>query len=106
VKIDNLYQDPESDSDAPYADTLIIDAGGLDVKYGGETVAHVSFEDVDPFEIAFHAVPDDWEPHREYEFNAKDDTLELFDLTRVQLAENAVNRALLELGEAQGWERA
>jgi hypothetical protein len=106
VKFDNLYQDPNSDSDAPYADTLVLDAGGMDVKYGGETVAHVSFEDVDPFEIAFHAIPDDWEPHKEYEYNATDDTLELFDLTTAELLENTVNRTLIELGVARGWQRA
>lgn len=108
MKLENLYQDPESDSDAPYADTLIIDAGGMDVKYGGETVAHVSFEDVDPFEIAFHAVPDDWEPHPEWKEigNPEEGMITLLPLSPVQLAENAVNRALLHLGRVRGWERS
>lgn len=104
MKLDNLYQDPESDSDAPYADTIIIDSGGMDIKYGGDTVAHVSFEDVDPFEVAFHAVPNDWEPHAEWE--EVDGKVTFLPISPVQLAENGVNRALLHLGKVRGWERA
>lgn len=101
MKLDNLFQDPNSDSDAPYADTIILDAGGIDVRYGGETVAHVSFEDADPFEIAFHTIPDDWEPHAEW-----DAELGLIPLSPHQIAENGVNRALLHLGRVRGWERS
>lgn len=102
MKLTNLYQDPESDSPAPYADTIIIDGGGIDAKYGGETLAHISFEDVDPFEIAFHAMPDDWEPHEEWD--ADEDWRPI--ATREQLAENAVYRMLKELGELKGWQRS
>lgn len=106
MKLDNLYQDPNSDSDAPYADTIIIDSGGMDVRYGGETVAHVSFEDVDPFEIAFHAIPADWEPHAEYEYDEENDQVRFLPISPYQLAENGVNRALLHLGRVRGWERS
>ena len=102
MKFDNLFQDPASDSEAPYADTLIIDAGGMDVKYGGDTVAHVSFEDLDPFEIAFHAIPGDWEPHKEFDSEKG----EFLPVTSVEILENTIFSALLVLGEKRGWERS
>ena len=101
--LENLYQDPESP--APYAEAMVIDAGGIDLKYGGEFLAHVSFDEVDPFEIAFHALPDDWAPHEEtVEYDDRE--IAFLPLTPAQLAENAVNRALIALGKARGWERA
>ena len=102
MKFTNLFQDPESDSEAPYADTFVLDAGGLDVKYGGDTLAHVSFEDLDPFEIAFHAMPDDWEPHPEWDEMAD----YMFIATPDQVAENSIYRILNELGRLKGWVRS
>ena len=96
MKIDNLHQ--EHDSEAPYADTLVLDAGGMDVMYGGEAVAHVSFEGLDPFEIAFHALPDDWEPHESK--NGR-----YFGITEVEFLENETYALLAELGKVKGWER-
>lgn len=93
----NLFQDPESDSDAPYADALVLDCGGMGVQYAGETIAHVSFEEVDPFELAFHAMPDDWEAYPE--------TLNP-PLTSEELCENAVYRHLNALGKLRGWKRS
>lgn len=101
MKFTNLYQDPESDSEAPYADTLVLDGGGMDVKYGGETVAHVSFEDIDPFEIAFHAMPEDWEPTPEWDEND-----ELMTITSAELMENHLYKCLNMLGQARGWQRS
>lgn len=99
MKIDNLHQ--EHDAEAPYADTLVLDAGGMDVRYGGETLAHVSFEGLDPFEIAFHAIPDDWEPYEEWDHL----TNTYAQLTVEQHCENGVNAMLLELGKLRGWTR-
>lgn len=101
MKFDKLFQDPFSDSEAPYADTIILDGGGMDVRYGGETVAHVSFQDVDPFEIAFHAMPEDWEAHEEWD----EDALVLLPITRAEILENNIYRCLTRLGEERGWER-
>jgi hypothetical protein len=99
VKLDNLHQ--EHDAEAPYADTLVLDSGGMDVRYGGETVAHVSFEGLDPFEIAFHAMPTDWERHEEYDYN-----LSIFNqMTVEQHCENGIYAMLEELGKLRGWER-
>lgn len=99
MKLDNLHQ--EHDAEAPYADTLVLDSGGMDVRYGGETVAHVSFEGLDPFEIAFHAVPDDWERHEEWdELDNK-----YIQLSVEQHCENGIYAMLEELGRIKGWER-
>jgi len=103
MKFTNLFQDPESDSPAPYADTIIVDEGGMDVKYGGETVAHVSFDDLDPFEIAFHAMPADWEPNPEWDDDEDNPT---FIATEEDLLENAAYRYLTILGEVRGWKRS
>ena len=97
----NLFQDPESDSDAPYADALVLDCGGMGVQYAGETIAHVSFEEVDPFELAFHAMPDDWEPYPEW-----DAKTQKFVATSGELAENAIYYYLNELGVTRGWKRS
>lgn len=103
MKFENLCEDPESES--PYAESLVLDSGGMTVKVWDEDV-NVSFEGLDPFEIAFHAVPDDWEPHPEWEPQDGDGQITVLPLSQVELAENAVNRALLHLGNVRGWERA
>ena len=105
MKFSNLFQDPASDSEAPYADTLILDAGGLDVRYGGEAIAHVSFEDIDPFELAFHAMPDDWEPHPEW-IERGEDMITFIPRTTAELLENSIYTMLNRLGEARGWQRS
>ena len=104
MKFANLYQDPENESPAPYADCLVLDAGGMTLRAEGEELGHVSFEGVDPFEVAFHAIPDDWEPHAEF-MDRPDGNIDLNPLTRAQIAENAVNLALILLGRERGWER-
>lgn len=98
MKLENLYQDPQSE--APYADALVLDQGGMDLKYGGDTIAHVSFEGLDPFEIAFHAMPADWEPHEEW-----DDKIGLLPVTPEQIVENGIYHLLSTLGKLKGWER-
>lgn len=102
MKFDNLFQDPTSDSQAPYADTLILDGGGMDVRYGGETVAHVSFENIDQFEVAYHAMDPDFEPAPEW----TEDGEELLPITVEELIENQVHQLLTTLGELRGWERS
>jgi len=100
VKIDNLHQ--EHDAEAPYADTIVLDSGGLDARYGGETLAHISFEGLDAFEIAFHAMPDDWEPYEEW-----DELNNCYvQLSVEQHCENGVYAMLNELGKLRGWTRA
>lgn len=96
MKIDNLHQ--EHDADAPYADSLVLDAGGMNINHGGEPIAYVSFEGLDPFEIAFHAMPDDWEPHEGMDGGP-------LGLTQEELLENEIAMALKALGIMKGWER-
>ncbi len=106
MKLENLYQDPESDSEAPYADKIVIDSGGIDAFYGGDAVAHISFEDVDPFELAYHALPDDWEPHTEWEMGHDTDSGIKFVATTPQLLENQLYKMLNYLGRSKGWVRS
>lgn len=100
MKIDNLHQ--EHDADQPYADALVLDAGGMDLRYAGETMAHVSFEGLDPFEIAFHTMPDDWEPYEEWDHLNNC----YVQLTVEQHCENGIYGMLNELGKLKGWTRA
>jgi len=100
MKFENLFQDPLSDSDAPYAESVVLDAGGLDARYGGETIAHVSFQDVDPFEIMYHAMPDDWEPHKEY------DGTNVLYVSPEEVVENSIHQMLNYLGTLKGWQRS
>ena len=96
MKIDNLHQ--EHDAAAPYADSLVLDAGGMNINLGGDPIAYVSFEGLDPFELAFHAMPDDWEPHEEWDGG-------MFVATSDQVAENTIYMTLKHLGAMKGWER-
>lgn len=96
MKIDNLHQ--EHDADAPYADSLVLDAGGMNINLGGDPLAYVSFEGLDPFELAFHAMPGDWEPHEGMDGGDLGLTLE-------EYAKNRVYAMLTVLGVAKGWER-
>lgn len=106
MKFENLFQDPESDSFAPYADTIIVDSGGIDAHYGGEAVAHISFEDVNPFELAFHSLPEDWEPHVEWTEDDDTDSGIKFVATTDQLLENQLYKMLNYLGRTKGWVRS
>jgi hypothetical protein len=100
MKFNNLFQDPESE--VPYASSMLLDQGGISLRYADEDIAHVSFEDVDPFEIAFHAIPDDWEFHPEWD----EENQKLLPITNAELAENTVYRVLTVLGELRGWKRS
>jgi hypothetical protein len=100
MKFNNLFQDNESE--VPYASSMLLDQGGISLQYAGEDLGHVSFEDLDPFEIAFHAMPDDFEYHEEWD----EETETLLPLTSAELAENMVYRTLSVLGELRGWKRS
>lgn len=96
MKIDNLHQ--EHDAEAPYADSLVLDAGGMNINLGGDPLAYVSFEGLDPFELAYHTMPADWERHESR--NGA-----YFGIDEVQFLENETYALLTELGKVKGWER-
>lgn len=100
MKFNNLFQDPESET--PYASSMLLDQGGLSLSYADEPLAHVSFEGLDPLEVAFHATPEDWEYHPEWD----EETETLLPITDEELAENMVYRILSVLGELKGWKRS
>jgi hypothetical protein len=41
-----------------YADLMVIDEGGIDLKVDGETILGASFEGIDPFQIAYEVLPE------------------------------------------------
>lgn len=41
-----------------YADTFVIDEGGIDLKYAGESVLSASFDNVDNFQLAYEVLPE------------------------------------------------
>lgn len=98
MKFENLHQ--EHDAEAPYADRIVLDSGGMNIDLGGEPLAYVSFEGLDPFELAFHAMPDDWEPHEVFEGEG------VFSILTVEEhCENGIYGMLKKLGKLKGWER-
>lgn len=46
------------EEDFAYADQLVIDEGGIDLKSGGETVISASFDKLDPFQLAYEVLPE------------------------------------------------
>lgn len=93
MKFENLHQ--EHDAEAPYADRIVLDSGGMNIDLGGEPLAYVSFEGLDQFELAFHAMPDDWEPNP-----GRANTQ-----TEVEFLENRIYECLEALGKEKGWKR-
>lgn len=41
-----------------YAETFVIDEGGIDLKMDGESVLSVSFDHVDNFQLAYEVLPE------------------------------------------------
>lgn len=41
-----------------YADEFVIDEGGIDLKYAGESVLSASFDHVDNFQLAYEVLPE------------------------------------------------
>jgi hypothetical protein len=50
--------DANNPAEAPYAETLIVDEGGIDLKVDGETIISASFEGLNPFQIAYEVLPE------------------------------------------------
>lgn len=46
------------EEDFAYAEQLVIDEGGIDLKSGGETVISASFDKLDPFQLAYEVLPE------------------------------------------------
>lgn len=43
-----------------YADEFVIDEGGIDLKYAGESVLSASFDHVDNFQLAYEVLPESY----------------------------------------------
>lgn len=41
-----------------YADEFVIDEGGIDLKYAGESVLSASFDHVDNYQLAYEVLPE------------------------------------------------
>lgn len=95
-----------------YADTFVIDEGGIDLQYAGESVLSASFDNVDNFQLAYEVLPEsfifpdpqdakDWE---EMVRQCAQQTGTASDLTDVDL--ELVARAFLTaLARRKGYEK-
>jgi len=43
-----------------YAETIVIDEGGVDLKIDGETIISAAFEGLDPFQLAYEVLPQEF----------------------------------------------
>jgi hypothetical protein len=43
-----------------YAETIVIDEGGVDLKIDGETIISASFDGVDHFQLAYEVLPESY----------------------------------------------
>jgi hypothetical protein len=50
----------EIDGGAMYAETIVIDEGGVDLKIDGETIISASFDGVDHFQLAYEVLPESY----------------------------------------------
>lgn len=51
----------DPDEDIFYADEMVIDEGGIDLKVDGASVLSASFDGVDLFQLAYEVLPEDFE---------------------------------------------
>lgn len=50
--------DENDEAGAPYAESIVIDEGGIDLKIDGETIIGASFEGIDNFQLAYEVLPE------------------------------------------------
>lgn len=81
------------------AETMLLDEGGVELLIDGEIVTGGSFENLDNFELAYRVLPDDWEPHEEW------DGENILPVSTEELLENSIYRGLKLLAEYRGWSK-
>jgi hypothetical protein len=59
-----------------YADTFVIDEGGIDLQYAGESVLSASFDHVDNFQLAYEVLPEGYTVFPKEESDAWHESLE------------------------------
>jgi hypothetical protein len=52
--------DDDIDGGAMYAEVMVIDEGGIDLKVDGETIISASFDKIDPFQLAYSVLPESY----------------------------------------------
>lgn len=50
--------DENDEAGAPYAESIVIDEGGIDLKIDGETIIGASFEGLDSYQLAYAVLPE------------------------------------------------
>jgi hypothetical protein len=50
--------DENDEAGAPYAESIVIDEGGIDLKIDGETIIGASFEGIDSYQLAYELLPE------------------------------------------------
>lgn len=52
--------DENDEAGAPYAESIVIDEGGIDLKIDGETIVGASFEGLDSYQLAYAVLPENF----------------------------------------------
>lgn len=50
--------DENDEAGAPYAESIVIDEGGIDLKIDGHTIIGASFEGLDSYRLAYEVLPE------------------------------------------------
>lgn len=98
------------------ADTMIVDEGGIDLKVDGDFICSASFKDVDPFQLMYAIIPEDFElpgnlTKAEWDSAIAGIRDEVPGASRKELeeviaqAELAARTALQTLALVKGWEK-
>jgi len=96
------------------ADTLVIDEGGIDLMLDGDSVMAASFEGLDPFQIMWEILPEDyapptgvsqeaWDSGIEESFEAKEESSPEEIAEAVDFLSRALVGSLLNLAILKGW---
>lgn len=98
------------------ADTLVIDEGGIDLLQDGDSVLAASFEGLDPFQLMFDILPEDFRlpshlTKEGWEAALEETRKDAYEASRKEIDEgieemqNAIYAALWTLAIVKGWSK-
>ena len=98
------------------ADEMIVDEGGIDLKVDGDFICSASFKDVDPFQLMYAIIPEDfelpefidkeeWDQAQRTMLEAIPEATEEEKQRAIDQAETTARAALDTLAALKGWEK-
>ena len=98
------------------ADEMIVDEGGIDLKVDGDFICSASFKDVDPFQLMYAIIPEDfelpefidkeeWDQAQRTMLEALPEATEEEKQRAIDQAETTARAALDTLAALMGWEK-